>query len=77
MSLNIECGSLTAECLNAPSDVYLYFDGGFFVWNCDTSEPLSIWFNGDQFYLTRYKYTDAHDAVVALNDWVQKQLIAP
>lgn len=76
MSLNIECGSLHAECLNHPNDVYIYFDGGFFVWNCNVSEPCGIWFNGDMFMLAKWKFSNGNEAVAVLNEWVQQMLIA-
>lgn len=73
MSLNIECGFLRAECLNHVNDVYIYFDGGFIVWNCN-SEPFGVWFNGDMFMLAKWKFTDGKQAAVALNEWVAHML---
>lgn len=74
MSLNIECGSFHAECINHPSDLYIYFDGGFMVWNWNVSEPTGIWFNGDMFLLAKWKFKSAADACSQLNAWTQEML---
>ena len=76
MSLNIECGTFHSECLNHPNDVYIYFDGGFLVWNCNTSESLGIWFNGDMFMLAKRKYKTGNEACIAINQWASEMLAA-
>lgn len=75
MSLKIECGSLYAEVLNHPQDVYIYFDGGFFVWNCKLSDSIGVWFNGDMLLLADYKFDNGNDAANAINEFVEQQLL--
>jgi len=70
MSLNIESGTLRAECLNAPNDVYIYFDSGFMVWNSNTSTPMGVWFKGEMFLLGEWKFFSGVEAAAALNEWV-------
>ena len=73
MSLNIEGTKLVAECLNHPNDVYIYFDGGFFVWNWNVSAPMGIWRDGDMFFLAKWKFHDGHHATNALNTWANER----
>ena len=78
MSLNIESGFLRAEALNHPNDLYIYFEGGFFVYSIrKDNPPCGIWFNGDMFLLAEWKFKNgAAEAAVILNEWAQQMLAA-
>lgn len=68
MSLNLECRDVSADCLNSPRDVYIYFTGGFFVWSIG-SQPLSVWFNGHMFRFDQ-RFTRGSEAASSFNWWV-------
>lgn len=72
MGLNIESNETPhAENLNGPSDVYIYFQGGFYVWNW-AGEELNLWWNGDMFTFSRKQYYSPKAAVAAFNEWSGK-----
>lgn len=62
-SITIESGQIKIECLNHPDEVYIYFSGGYMVWN-RFAEPLYIKSCGDQFLLNSLA------SVAALREWV-------
>ena len=71
MSLNIEGNTPPhAECLNHEEDVFIHFDGGYFVWNIRESLQ-GIWWNGDMFLLASWKFSEGKEAATAFNEWVK------
>jgi hypothetical protein len=73
MGLNIESLETPhAECLNHPNDVYIYFKGGFYVWNWKNDKALHVWFNDDLFTFNREEYHFPNAAVAAFNEWSGK-----
>jgi len=73
MSLNIEGTTVRAECINHPNDVYVYFDGGHFVWNILIGEPQGVWWNGDMFLFAKWKFVNGKEAAIAFNEWAEEQ----
>jgi hypothetical protein len=73
MSLNIESDKTPhAENLNYPSDVYIYFQGGFYVWSW-TGEDLNVWYQGDMFTFSRRYHPTPKAACADFNEWSGKQ----
>ncbi len=70
MSLNIESQNPRAENLNHVHDIYIYFVGAFYVWNWQFSEPLHVWYKGDQFAFRRTLENSAKELTEQFNEWV-------
>jgi hypothetical protein len=61
-----------AECINFPSDIYIWFGKNLLIWSYCNSPPMGIWYNRQLFVLNRTEYK-LEDIVWKFNQWVENE----